>query len=75
MEWARILAYISGTVDRELLLRNEHLFRGKPDPQGAVEGVALRSRTLSEPSSLTLVFGWVARPWPRRRPPPNRQPS
>ena len=25
MEWARILAYISGTVDRELLLRNEYL--------------------------------------------------
>src|SRR6267378_409800 len=25
MEWARILAYITGTVDRELLLRNEYL--------------------------------------------------
>ncbi len=25
MEWARILAYISGTVDHELLLRNEYL--------------------------------------------------
>ena len=25
MEWARILAYISGTVDQELLLRNEYL--------------------------------------------------
>jgi len=23
MEWARILAYITGTVDQELLLRNE----------------------------------------------------
>jgi hypothetical protein len=25
MEWARFLAYITGTVDRELLLRNEYL--------------------------------------------------
>ena len=25
MEWARILGYITGTVDQELLLRNEYL--------------------------------------------------
>ena len=25
MEWARILAFITGTVDQELLLRNEYL--------------------------------------------------
>jgi putative transposase len=25
MEWARILAYITGTLDQELLLRNEYL--------------------------------------------------
>ena len=25
MEWARILAYVTGTVDQELLLRNEYL--------------------------------------------------
>jgi hypothetical protein len=25
MEWARIMAYITGTVDQELLLRNEYL--------------------------------------------------
>ena len=25
MEWARLLAYITGTVGRELLLRNEYL--------------------------------------------------
>ena len=25
MEWARILAYITGTVDQDLLLRNEYL--------------------------------------------------
>ena len=25
MQWARILAYVTGTVDQELLLRNEYL--------------------------------------------------
>ncbi len=25
MQWARMLAYITGTVDQELLLRNEYL--------------------------------------------------
>jgi hypothetical protein len=25
MDWARILAYTTGTVDQELLLRNEYL--------------------------------------------------
>ena len=25
MNWARMLAYITGTVDQELLLRNEYL--------------------------------------------------
>jgi hypothetical protein len=25
MDWARVLAYITGTVDQELLLRNEYL--------------------------------------------------
>ena len=25
MEWARILAYVTGTVDQELLARNEYL--------------------------------------------------
>ena len=25
MEWARILAYITGTMDQQLLLRNEYL--------------------------------------------------
>ncbi len=28
MDWARILAYITGTVDKELLLRNEYLAAG-----------------------------------------------
>jgi hypothetical protein len=30
MEWARILAYITGTVDQELLLCNEYLVAEDP---------------------------------------------
>ena len=33
MIWARMLAYITGTVDQELLLRNEYLGRREPDPE------------------------------------------
>ena len=29
MDWPRLLAYITGTVDQELLLRNEYLVAGK----------------------------------------------
>jgi len=32
MDWARILAYITGTVDQELLLRNEYLAAEKQLP-------------------------------------------
>jgi hypothetical protein len=31
--WARMLAYISGTVDQELLLTNEYLARREPHPE------------------------------------------
>jgi hypothetical protein len=30
MIWARMLAYITGTVDQELLLRNEYLAADRP---------------------------------------------
>ncbi len=51
MEWARILAYISGTVDEELLLRNEYL---------ATENRILRAQVkdrllLSDTEKKTLV--------------------
>ena len=38
MEWARTLAYITGTVDQELLLRNEYLVAENRNPEGPVEG-------------------------------------
>jgi putative transposase len=33
MVWARMLAYITGTVDQELLLRNEYLAAENPHGQ------------------------------------------
>ena len=38
MEWARILAYISGTMDRELLLRNEYLAAENQILRGQLKG-------------------------------------
>jgi hypothetical protein len=32
MIWARMLAYITGTIDQELLLRNEYLAGGESNP-------------------------------------------
>ena len=52
MDWARILAYVTGTVDQELLARNEYL---------AAENLILRSRTPSEPRSPRSVIAWAAR--------------
>src|SRR5215469_3309423 len=38
MEWARILAYICGTVDQELLLRNEYLAAENQILRGQLKG-------------------------------------
>src|ERR1019366_7940462 len=38
MEWARILAYITGTVDHELLLRNEYLAAENRILRGELKG-------------------------------------
>ena len=36
MDWARILAYVTGTVDQELLTRNEYLAAETLGHQGAI---------------------------------------
>jgi len=46
MEWARIRAYISGTVDQELLLRNEYL---------AAENQILRDSVFGTRSSFVVL--------------------
>ena len=45
MNWARILAYVTGTVDQELLARNEYLVTENPVPRREVAllpGVIIR---------------------------------
>ena len=48
MDWARILAYVTGTVDQELLGRNEHLaaenriMKGEGPVERAAEAVGRR---------------------------------
>jgi hypothetical protein len=51
MEWARMLAYITGTVDRELLLRNEYLTTENRILKAQVKGRLL----LSEAEKKTLA--------------------
>ena len=43
MDWARVLAYVTGTVDQELLARNEYLAAGAP-PNVIRHGIDLLSR-------------------------------
>ena len=46
MDWARILAYVTGTVDQELLGRNEHLAAENRIMKG--EGPVERAAELSD---------------------------
>jgi putative transposase len=50
MEWARLLAYITGTVDQELLLRNEYLAAENRILKGQLKG----RLTLSNSERATL---------------------
>jgi hypothetical protein len=50
MDWARLLAYITGTVDQELLLRNEYLAGENRILRGQLKG----RLTLSDGERATL---------------------
>ena len=54
MEWARILAYISGTVDQELLLRNEYLAAENQILRGQLKGRPKLSPVLKKEKSDSL---------------------
>ena len=43
MLWARLLAYVTGTVDQELLLRNEYLAAENRMLRGQIRGRLLLS--------------------------------
>ncbi len=45
MEWVRILAYLTGTVDQELLLRNEYLATENRILRAQIKGRLLLSDT------------------------------
>ena len=45
MDWARVLAYITGTVDQELLLRNEYLVAENRILKAQVNGRLLLSNS------------------------------
>jgi hypothetical protein len=45
MDWVRILAYITGTVDQELLLRNEYLATENRILRAQIKGRLLLSDT------------------------------
>jgi hypothetical protein len=51
MIWARMLAYITGTVDQELLLRNEYLAAENRVLRAKIKGRLL----LSESEKVTLA--------------------
>ena len=51
MLWARLLAYVTGTVDQELLLRNEYLAAENRILRGQIKGRLL----LSEGEKATLA--------------------
>src|ERR1035441_6281822 len=51
MVWVRMLAYITGTVDQELLLRNEYLAAENRILKGQIKGRLL----LSEADKATLA--------------------
>ncbi len=42
MDWARILAYVTGTVDQELLARNEYLAAENRIPKAQLTGCRFR---------------------------------
>ena len=73
MDWPRLLAYITGTVDQELLLRNEYL---------AAENRILRAKikdgyncqTARSPRWPKSLIGLAARPWRKSPWPPNPTP-
>jgi hypothetical protein len=56
MEWARILAFITGTVDQELLLRNEYLAAFRPRTR-CRDGLSTRRKLAPE-------LRWAAATYP-----------
>jgi putative transposase len=66
MDWARMLAYITGTVDQELLLRNEYLGAENRILKAQLKS-PLRLTDAERTTLAELLIASVARPlrkWP-----------
>ncbi len=75
MDWARIRAYITGTVDQELLSRNEYLVTENRILKRQLKGRLLLSDAERERRSEKLVIGSGARRSRTWRTPPSRTQS
>jgi hypothetical protein len=63
MDWRRILAYVTGTVDQELLAQNEYLAAENRTLKAQMTGRLKLSP--SEPRLVRSVIDWAARLSPR----------
>ena len=66
MEWTRILAYITGTVDQELLLRNEYLAAENGILKAQLKG-CLRLSDAERAKLGEMAIDWAANPSARWR--------
>jgi hypothetical protein len=62
MDWARVLACVTGTVDQELLARNEYLAAENRILKVQLKG---RLKLSDEPRSARSVIAWAARFLPK----------
>jgi hypothetical protein len=63
MIWARVLAYVTGMVNQELLLRNEYLAAENRILRGQIKGRLLLSDGEKATHWPRLLTGWDARLW------------
>jgi hypothetical protein len=63
MIWAQLLAYVTGTVDQELLLRNEYLAAENRILKAQIKGRLLLSQAEKATLAEISLTGWDERPW------------
>ena len=66
MIWAQLLAYVTGRVEQELLLRNEYLATENRILKAQIKGRLLLSE--EEKAALASLTGWDERLWRKWRP-------
>ena len=74
MDWSRMLAYVTGTVDQELLVRNEYLAAENRILKAQLNG-RLKLSDGERKMLGDIGHRWAARLWPKSLPLPDRTPS